>query len=160
MQSYDAGALLEMPKRSSPVMITAEHNNVLFTYKFIKVNCPLYLDNVILAPETANGISVIEGNFNDVVIGMGVSCLNRPFGENDYPYLVGGKWRYTGDDPAKVYDSFKPSDTALISDEEYTVTVLGGTWQAVIKGSAEQTTEFADSAVNAILRLSKDAEIK
>lgn len=29
----------------------------------------------------------------------------RPFGENDYPYLVGGKWKYTGNDTAKVYDS-------------------------------------------------------
>ncbi|MBQ2733282.1 MAG: glycoside hydrolase family 43 protein [Clostridia bacterium] len=160
MQSYDAGALLELPKRTSPIMITAEHNNILFTYKFIKINCPLYLDNVILAPETANGMSVIECNFNDVVMGMGVSCLNRPFGENDYPYLVGGKWKYTGDDTAKVYDSFKPSDDAMVTDKDYSLTVLGGTWQAVIKGSAKQTEELADSAVNANLRLSKDAEIK
>ncbi|MBQ5809859.1 MAG: hypothetical protein IIW21_08915, partial [Clostridia bacterium] len=127
---------------------------------FIKVNCPLYLDNVILAPETANGISVIEGNFNDVVIGMGVSCLNRPFGENDYPYLVGGKWRYTGDDPAKVYDSFKSGDEAMISDKEYTLTVLSGTWQAVIKGSARQTEEIDGSAVNGTLLFGKDAKIK
>ena len=160
LQGYDCGALLELPKRSSPIMITAERNNVILTYKFIKVNCPLYLDNVILAPETANGISVIEGNFNDVVIGMGVSCLNRPFGENDYPYLVGGKWRYTGDDPAKVYDSFKSGDEAMISDKEYTLTVLSGTWQAVIKGSARQTEEIDGSAVNGTLLFGKDAKIK
>ena len=160
LQSYDADALLEIPKRTAPVMITAEHNNVLLTYKFIRINCPLYLDNVILTPETANGISVIECNFNTVVMGMGVSCLNRPFGENDYPCLVGGKWKYTGDDTAKVYDSFKASDGEMISDKEYTLTVLGGTWQMIAKGSAVQSEELADSAVNGILRLGEDAEIK
>jgi len=160
LQSYDAGALLEIPKRTAPVMITAEHNNILLTYKFIRINCPLYLDNVILTPETANGISVIECNFNTVVMGMGVSCLNRPFGENDYPCLVGGKWKYTGDDTAKVYDSFKASDGEMISDKEYTLTVLGGTWQMIAKGSVVQSEELADSAVNGILRLGEDAEIK
>lgn len=160
LQSYDAGALLEIPKSTAPVMITAEHNNILLTYKFIRVNCPLYLDNVILTPETANGISVIECNFNTVVMGMGVSCLNRPFGENDYPCLVGGKWKYTGDDTAKVYDSFKASDGEMISDKEYTLTVLGGTWQMIAKGSVVQSEELADSAVNGILRLGEDAEIK
>ncbi len=159
LQSYDAGALLETPKRTSPIMITAEHNNIILTYKFIKINCPLYLDNIILAPETANGMSVIECNFNDMVMGMGVSCFNRPFGENDYPYLVGGKWKYTGDDTAKVYESFNAGDDAMVSDKEYTLTVLGGTWQAVIKGSAKQTEEIADSASNGTLLFGKDVKI-
>lgn len=160
LQNYDAGALLEIPKGTSPVMITAEHNNVLFTYKFIKINRPLYLDNIILAPETANGISVIECNYNNVVIGMGVSCLNRPFGEHDYPYLVGGKWQYTGDDPAKVYESFKSNAAAMTSDKEYSLTVLGGTWASIAKGSMTQTEEIPNSAVNAALRISEDVKIK
>ncbi len=151
MQSYDVGALLELPDRDSPIMITAEHNNVIFSFKFIKIRCPLYLDNIILAPETLNGISVIECNFNDVVIGEGVSCLNRPRGERDYPYIVGGKWKYIGTDKASVYDNFRPLSQYMNSTKQYTLRVLGGTWQRVYIESVNNTDAVGGSTPNATL---------
>ncbi|MBQ7012193.1 MAG: family 43 glycosylhydrolase [Clostridia bacterium] len=159
LQSYTANTLLELPKRSNPIMITAEHNNVILTFKFIKAQGPLYMDNIILAPETQNGMSVIECNFNTVVMGEGMSCLNRPYGENDYPYLVAGKWKYTGDDTASVYDKFNSNESFLVSDKEFTLSVLGGTWQQVFEGSAIQTEAVADSAINGTVTVDRFARV-
>ena len=159
-QDYNVGALLELPDKDVPFMITAEHNNVIFTYKFIKIRCSLYMDNIILAPETLNGISVIECNFNNVVMGEGMSCLNRPFGENDFPYIVGGKWKYTGSDTAAVYDKFKPSDQNMSTSEEYTIKILGGTWQRIFLGSVKNNTEMNATAPNAQLTVSDSATVK
>ena len=159
-QDYNVGALLELPDKDVPFMITAERNNVIFTYKFIKIRCPLYMDNIILAPETLNGMSVIECNFNNVVMGEGMNCLNRPFGEKDFPHIVGGKWKYTGSDTAAVYDKFKPSEQNMSSSEEYTIKILGGTWQRVFLGSVKNIIEMNDTSPKAHLIVSDSASVK
>lgn len=157
-QSYSAGTLLNVPVRSGPIRITAEHNNVILTYKFIKLNTDVYFDTIIFAPETVNEISVIECNFNNVVMGEGVSCLNRPL-TRDYPYLVGGKWQYTGSDKSAVYNSFMPSDSKLSSTESYNVTVLGGTWEAVFAGSVKQNAPVDGSAPSGVLTVGENARV-
>ncbi|MBQ9133988.1 MAG: family 43 glycosylhydrolase [Clostridia bacterium] len=157
-QGYSAGALLNVPKCSGPIRITAEHNNVILTYKFIKLNTDVYFDTIIFAPETVNEISVIEGNFHNVVMGEGVSCLNRPL-TRDYPYLVGGKWQYTGSDKSAVYNSFMPSDSKLSSAESYNLTVLGGTWEAVFAGSVKQYAPVDGSAPNGVLTVGENVRV-
>ena len=133
-QSLNCPTLFEIPKLNGPLCITAEHNNVVISFKYIKLHSAVYFDNVIFAPETVNEISVIECNFNDVVMGEGASTLNRPHGR-DYPYLIGGKWQYSGSNINEVYEKFMYDEKELVTDKECNITLYGGKWEKVIKGN-------------------------
>ena len=101
---------------------------------------------------------MIECNFNNVVMGEGISCFNRPYGDYSFPYLVGGKWRYGGSDTQNaIYkNNFMHSIADLYSDKAYTLTVLGGTWGTVEKGSLIYKTPLANSAPNSSVALTSD----
>ncbi|MBQ4599638.1 MAG: family 43 glycosylhydrolase [Clostridia bacterium] len=159
MQNYTNSAHLNIPAVDGPLLITAEHGNVILYFKFISLHSTVYFDNLVFAPTTVGEISVIECNFNDVVMGEGVSCFNRPHGDYSYPYLVGGKWRYGGSDTQNVIykDNFMAGMAELRSDQAYTITVLGGTWETVEKGSLVYKTPLANSAPNSILTYTNDA---
>lgn len=131
-QSIMCDTLFEIPAAGGPLCITAEHNNVIVTFKYIKLGSPVYFDNIIFAPETVNDISVIECNFNEVVMGEGVSCLNRPL-TRDYPYLVGGRWQYSGTNVNSVYEKFMYDEKELYG--EGSITLYGGRFEKVVKGS-------------------------
>ncbi|MBQ5390569.1 MAG: hypothetical protein IIU58_06660, partial [Clostridia bacterium] len=159
VDSYSAAAVMNLPARSGPIVITAEHNNVVLTYKYIRVNSDIYFDNIIFAPETVNEISVIECNFHNVVMGEGVSCLNRPL-TRDYPYLVGGKWKYTRTSADALYKNyFSAPDANLNSKANYGLTVLGGTWELVFAGSVTQYAPVTGSAPNAGLAVGSGARV-
>ena len=156
MQNYTNSECLHIPAVNGPLLITAEHGHVILYFKFISLHSTVYFDNLIFAPTTVGEISVIECNFNNVVMGEGVSCFNRPHGDYSYPYLVGGKWRYGGSDTNNsIYkDNFMASIAELRSDKAYTVTVLGGTWEVLESGSLLHKTPLANSAPNG--KIAKD----
>lgn len=158
MQNYTDNTVLDIPAVNGPLLITAEHGNVVLTFKFIRIHSSVYLDNLILAPVTVGEISVIECNFNNVVMGEGISCFNRPYGDYSFPYLVGGKWRYGGSDTQNaIYkNNFMHSIADLYSDKAYTLTVLGGTWGTVEKGSLFYKVPLANSAPNSSVALTSD----
>lgn len=152
MQNYNSGSLITLSSGDKPLLITAEHNNVIWEFKCIRINSDVYIDNIIFAPIAANDVAVIECNFNNVIIGEGVSCINRPFGEREFPYLVGGRWKYGGSlSTTYPYRVFNYDATLLSSDSEYTLTVIGGTWEMVEACSVSYRTPIADSTPNASL---------
>ncbi len=159
MQNYSDSAVLDVPATNGPLLITAEHGNVVLTFKFIRLHSSVYFDNLIFAPVTVGEISVIECNFNNVVMGEGVSCFNRPHGDYSFPYLVGGKWRYGGSDMQnEIYkNNFSHSIKDLYSDKAYTITVLGGTWETIEEGSLLYKTPLANSAPNGKLSRTSDS---
>ena len=155
MQNYTDSGCLSIPAVNGPLLITAEHGHVIVYFKFISLHSTVYFDNLTFAPTTVGEISVIECNFNDVVMGEGVGCFNRPHGDYSYPYLVGGKWRYGGSDTSNsIYkDNFMASIAELRHSKAYTITVLGGTWEMLESGSLLHRTPLANSAPNgAIVR--------
>ncbi len=157
--SHTASTVLNLPARSGPLVITAEHNNAVLTFKYIRVNSPVYFDNIIFTPETVNEVSVIECNYNTVVMGEGVSCHNRPL-TGDFPYLVGGKWKYTGVSSDAIYKNyFNASEANQSSTKEYDLTVLGGTWEQVTEGSMVKYDALANSAPNAKLTVGENAKV-
>lgn len=159
MQNYTDSGCLNIPAINGPLLITAEHGHVILYFKFISLHSTVYFDNLIFAPTTVGEISVIECNFNDVVMGEGVGCFNRPHGDYAYPYLVGGKWRYGGSDTKNpIYkDNFTATIAELRSDKAYTVTVLGGTWETIEKGSLLYKTPLANSAPNGAIARTSDS---
>ncbi|MBQ5390593.1 MAG: family 43 glycosylhydrolase, partial [Clostridia bacterium] len=158
MQNYTNNTVLDIPAVNGPLLITAEHGHVILYFKFISLHSTVYFDNLTFAPVTVGDISVIECNFNNVVIGEGIGCFNRPHGDYSYPYLVGGKWRYGGSDTqnAIYQDNFMHSITDLYSDKAYTLTVLGGTWESVEKGSLLYKSPLANSAPNSSVAYTND----
>ena len=150
-QNYSAGSVFKIPKVNGPLMITSEHANVVFTFKFMKIESDVYFENLFLAPSTLNDISVIECNFNNVVFGEGVSCINRPYGDLSYPYIVGGRWQYNGSETnnSTYNENFKYDLRELYSDKEYVLAVLGGTYEKVTAGSLNYRDVLGSSAPNA-----------
>lgn len=162
-QQYTAtsGNCLEIPALGGPLLITSEHSNVIFEFKYIVINSDTYFDNIIFTPVTLNEISLIECNFNNVVFGDGVNCINRPYGDYSFPYIVGGRWQYSGANSGSVYDKhFKHSDSRLISDKEYTISVFGGKWGGITHGSQNYLTPIDNSAPRGKLISTLQAEIK
>ena len=151
-QNYNSGSLIIIPKTDNPLLITAEHNNVIWEFRYIRFETDVYVDNIIFAPVDKNDISVIECGYNNVIIGEGVSCINSPFGERKFPYLVGGKWKYVGTRVnSSPYKQFNYLDSALSSTKEYTLCVLGGRWEMVESGSVKYKTPVSGSAPNSSL---------
>ena len=110
-------------------MIKGEFSAVPLRFKFFSVNSDTYFDNICFWPETANHISVIECNFNNVVMGEGVSCIAQPT-RKTFPYLTGGKW--TTYNSGGVYENYKFTDyLSMASANQFTLTVLSGTWTLV-----------------------------
>ncbi len=157
-QNYNLGTYFNPAAKSGPLLFTSEHNNVVITFKYISFNSTVYVDNLLLAPETLNEIAVIECNFNNVVFGEGVGCVNRPYGDYSFPYLAGGRWQYGGSSGDATYkNNFKYSESDLVTSKEYTLTVLGGKWELVTEGTINYKSVLENSAPNAILeRTNKD----
>jgi hypothetical protein len=109
-------------------------------------------------PATLNYISVIECNFNNVVMGEGVSCLDQPTRES-YAYLVGGRWWTTRTD--SVYKNFNYSSLASVTlNRKNTLTVLSGTWELVTEKSVKDLAILDNTAPSSTLVLDGDAKIK
>ncbi len=140
-QPYNHKGHLDIGPLRGPLMITAEHNNVVLSFDQISVNSAVYFDNIILCPEYANGMSVVECNFNDVVFGEGVSCLDSSIGERAFPSIVGGRWQND-----KSYSGFNYTENLLSSTKSYTITVLNGKWDIIELGSLNFRTPVGTSA--------------
>ncbi|MBQ8837274.1 MAG: family 43 glycosylhydrolase [Clostridia bacterium] len=159
-QTYAAGTYFDAPAVSGPIMIKGEFSAVPVTFKFLSVNSDTYFDNIVFMPQTANNISVIECNQNNVTMGEGVSCIAQSV-RVTFPVLVGGNWWYTGTDSSTVYDNFKYANkTKVTTDKEYTLTVYSGTWSIATEKSVKDEAEVATSAPNATLVIDGDAKLR
>ncbi len=157
-QTYTVSAY-ETPVVNGPICITGEFT-VPFIFKFLSVNSDTYFDNIAFWPNTSTNISIIEGNYSNLVMGEGVSCIAQPTRVH-FPYLIGGQWRYTGSSSDAGYANHKHvSDAALKSDKAYTLTVYNGTWTLVTKDSLRDTTLLADYSPNASVILFDDALVR
>lgn len=158
-QTYTIADYYDAPAVNGPIQIKGEFS-VPFSFKFLSVNSDTYFDNIVFWPNTANNISVIECNYNNVTMGDGVSCLAQPTRET-FPVLVGGVWRYTGSDSSSVYNNFKyASDTATNSNADYTLCVYSGTWSIASETSVRDTTVLTSSTPNASLLFTGDAILR
>ena len=159
-QTYTAPTHFDAPAVNGPICIKGEFS-VPFIFKFLSVNSDTYFDDIVFWPNTANNISVIEGNHCNVTMGDGVSCLAQPT-RPTFPVLVGGVWRYTGNDSSPAYNAFKYSgDTPTASEKPYTLRVYSGTWSIATAGNVRDTTELkAGYTPNAVLMLSGDALVR
>ncbi len=146
-----------LPAVNGPIMIKGEFSAVPIRFKFIKINSDTYFDNICFWPETANNIALIECNFNNVVMGEGVSCIAQPT-RATFPVLVGGKW-LTGNSGG-AYENFKPTSAQLVSDKEFTLTVLSGTWSIATEKSLRSLSQVANSTPNATIVLDGDAKVR
>ena len=162
VQAGTAEQYLDIPACDKPIVIRAaseKDKDILFTYKFISVNSDVYFDNLIFVPETRDGISVIECNFNNVTFGDGVSTLFSPK-RREFPFLVGGRWHYTGTNGSPIYENFNYTMRDMITEDAYELRVFGGTWERIEGGSMSGYDTVADSAVNATLSILGDAVIR
>lgn len=159
-QNYKAtaGDRYVTPYVDGPIMIKGEFGAVPFAFKFLSLSSDTYFDNIAFMPSTVNYISVIECNFNNVVMGDGVSCINQPM-RVDYPYLVGGVWRTAK--TGGVYENYRyVTEDAMTCDENNSIAVYSGTWSLVTQKSVRDTTVLEDSAPASTLVLDGDAKIK
>ena len=160
ISSYDAGTVFTLPVCNGPVVITAEHNNVILSFKYLRIGCDVYFDNIIFSPVTVHDIAVIEGCFHNIVMGEGVSCLSRRL-EGDFPYLVGGRWKYEGASKESLYTSyFRPEGERMLSDKAYSVHLYGGTWQSAVACSALMFTPLPNTTPSAVLTVENTAAVK
>ncbi|MBR5538587.1 MAG: glycoside hydrolase family 43 protein [Clostridia bacterium] len=160
--SEDEEQYLDIPACDKPIVIKAaseKNKDLMLTYKFISVNSDVYFDNIIFVPETRDGMSVIECNFNNVTFGDGVSTLFSPK-RREFPFIIGGRWQYTGANPAEVYNNFRYEESELSTDKEYSLKVYSGTWEGVAAGTMKGRVAVADSAPNAIFAMPGDAIIR
>ncbi len=159
-QNYNAanGDYYSAPEVDGPIMIKGEFSAVLFSFKFLSINSDTYFDNIAFVPSTVNYISVIECNFNNVVMGEGVSCIDQPT-RTDFPYLVGGRWWTAKTDG--VYKNFNyTSEQDLREDVENTITVLSGTWSLVSEKSVKDLSELPLSAPSSSLDIEDGAQMR
>jgi len=154
-QSYTVSGHYDLPTTRGPLMITSENANVVFTFNYLGVGSSVYFDNIVFAPQSFNDVPVVECNFCDVTFGEGVGTVNNPYGEKTFPYLVGGRWNYTGASNSDEYLGFRYAEDRLTSEKNYTVTVLGGKWEKMFVGTANYKDEMPNSAPNG--RLVTDA---
>ena len=158
--SYDAGTLLTLPACRGPVVITAEHNNVIFSFKYVRLGCDVYFDNIIFSPVSVYEIAVIEGNFHNIVMGEGVSCLSRRL-DGDFPCLVGGRWKYEGTSDEALYRTyFRAAEENLVSDKAYSVHIYGGTWEVAAACSVRMISPLPMTTKNATLTVEDNVTIK
>ena len=160
-QNYDArsGDYYDMPACNGPLMIKGMHSAIPFLFKFLSVNSDVYFDNISFWPFTINNIAVIECNFNNVVMGEGVSCISQPT-RKTFPVLVGGNWWYTGS-TSGVYANFNYANNAAVTkDVENTITVLSGTWSIATEKSVKNTSQISTSAPSSTLVLGGDAKVR
>ena len=154
------------PKVDGPILIRGEFSAVPVLFKFWTIQSDTYLDNIVLQPRLtgslAGGNAFIECGQNNIVIGEGVSCTARP-NSAQFPTLVGGCWQYGAESttsPYKYYTASARPDSMLTTDKAYSLTVLGGTWDAVVPGSMKHTTPLEASAPNAKLTFGSGAAIR
>lgn len=149
---------LDIPAVNGPLMIKGGMEATPFGFKFLSLNSDVYFENIVFWPATLTNISVIECNFNNVVMGDGVSCIAQPT-RKTFPVLVGGNWWSSS--TSGVYANFNYSKNAdVTSDKEYTLTVLSGTWSIATQYSVKSTSTLTSTAPNATFVLAGDAKIR
>lgn len=158
-QTYTAsvGDYYKAPAVNGPIMIKGEFSAVPIRFKFYSLNSDTYFENICFWPETANHISVIECNFNNVVMGEGVSCIAQPI-RRTFPYLTGGKWstKKTGG----VYENYKfTNNSAMTLEDEFTLTVLSGTWTCISEKSLLDNVIVEETAPNGTVVFGDDVKI-
>ena len=149
---------LDIPAVNGPLMIKGEMSAVPFSFKFLSVNSDVYFDNISFWPGTLSNISVIECNFNNVVMGEGVSCIAQPT-RKTFPVLVGGHWWSTN--TSGVYTNFNYANNAAVTkDVANTITVLSGTWSIATEKSVKNTAQISTSAPSSTIVLGGDVKIR
>lgn len=162
-QQYNASGetssdYLDIPAVNGPLMIKGEMSATPFSFKFLSVNSDVYFDNIAFWPGTLSNISVIECNFNNVVMGEGVSCIAQPT-RMTFPVLVGGHWWSTNTNG--VYANFNYSKNADVTkDVANTITVLSGTWSIATQYSVKSTTTLTTTAPSSTFVFDGDAVIR
>ncbi len=153
---------LSIPAVNGPLMIRGAMKATPLSFKYLSINSDIYFENISFWPATQSYISVIECNYNNVVMGEGVSCISQPKSTyaKYFPVLVGGKW-WSSEKTTGVYANFKHTSNAdVTSDKEYAITVYSGTWSIATEKSVKAFAEVADSASNATLTLTGDAKVR
>ena len=149
---------LDIPAVNGPLMIKGGMEATPVSFKFLSINSDIYFENITFWPSTLSNIAVIECNFNNVVMGDGVSCISQPT-RKTFPYLIGGNWWSTN--TSGVYANFNYSKNAdVTSDKEFAITVLSGTWSMATEKSVKSTSAISTSAPNGTLTLSGDVKIR
>ena len=149
---------LDIPAVNGPLMIKGEMSAVPLSFKFLSVNSDVYFDNIAFWPSTLSNVSVIECNFNNVVMGEGVSCIAQPT-RATFPVLVGGHWWSTS--TTGVYTNFSYSKNADVTkDVDNTITVKSGTWSIATKYSVKNTSTLTSTAPSSTIVLEGDAKIR
>ncbi len=149
---------LDIPAVNGPLMIKGEMSAVPFSFKFLSINSDVYFDNIAFWPGTLSNISVIECNFNNVVMGEGVSCIAQPT-RVTFPVLVGGHWWSTN--TSGVYTNFNYANNAAVTkDVANTITVKSGTWSIATKYSVKSTSTLTTTAPSSTFVLEGDAKIR
>ncbi|MBQ6614466.1 MAG: glycoside hydrolase family 43 protein [Clostridia bacterium] len=165
IQDYINDTTLDIPAADAPLYIGgSKDRDILFSMKFIRVNSPVYFDNILLAPATANNNSLIVCNYNDVVFGDGFSSLNRT-ANGKFVYICPGAARYTGKETTNaayipfLYDT----DDVLSNDKEFTVKVYNGTFEGIFNDSVRFASDTAIrelGTVNATVLVDNDVLIR
>ncbi len=158
-QRYSAGTYFDAPAVNGPIMIKGAFSAVPLFFKFISLNSDTYFENIAFFPETANNISVIECNFNNVTMGDGVSCIAQPT-RKTFPVLVGGRWWTTTSDTSAVYDNFRYTSTEVVSDKEFALNIYSGTWSIATCRSVKNTTQIYNSTPNAVVNRTGDCKLR
>lgn len=149
---------LDIPSVNGPLMIKGAMKATPLSFKFVSINSDIYFENISFWPATLSNISVIECNFNNVVMGDGVSCISQPT-RKTFPYLVGGNW--WSNNTTGVYSNFNYSENAdVTSDKEFSLTVYSGTWSMATENSVRSTLAINATAQNGTLVLAGDAKIR
>ena len=149
---------LNIPAVDGPLMIKGEMSAVPFSFKFISINSDIYFDNIAFWPGTLSNISAIACNFNNVVMGEGVSCIAQPT-RKTFPVLVGGNWWSSS--TSGVYANFNYSSNAEVTkDVDNTITVKSGTWSIATKYSVKSISTLTSTAPSSVFVLEGDAKIR
>ena len=130
---------------TGPVMLRGRNPGIRLRFNYITFNSDHYIDNLILRPNAVTPI--IECGFNNVTFGenLTVSPAYDSDSRGRYPILLGGYYQCgyglaDGDSYMEAYpyclwkQDSRPYEF-VSTDEDYTISVYGGTWRSIMGGS-------------------------
>lgn len=146
---------------TGPILLRGINPGIRFAFSHLSLGSDHYIDNLMLMA-TASA-STIECGFNNVTFGENLSVLPYYTAEAEnqgrYPLIIGGYNQYgfgnrEGDEYLKenpyvnMLQDVRPYEV-VSTNEDYNITVLGGTWRSVMGGNYRPKSDASVGLIDA-----------
>ena len=145
-----------------PIMLRGVNFDVELSFDYITFNSDHYIDNLVLAPKVA--ASIVECGFNNVTFGENISTIPAYYeGDERYPMLLGGYYQcglgtaesdaFMKNSPYKYWLQSERPYEYVSTDEDYTITVMSGSWRSIMGGNWRTRSDASVGSINSDVTL-------